>query len=404
MTWQRLRVIIPLILVAILLLIYFSPETAALVYAVVAFLAPLWLPALLAYIAWPLWLTLARSQFVSGIPYATLELKPGTETPKTARAMELVFYSLYHRTDITKRQYLLGHVRAWWSFEIYIHAGKARFFVHIPESHVPGFTARMEGEYHDMGIETVHDYSREIPFHFPSMRIHMREYALAKPDPYPLQTYEAYEAKGIDQMARMIEKAAEISEEEHVLISYILRPHQRERQSYFEEPKNTLHEDAHRIIAGIIGPHGDLRAIPPAKQSAVRAIEKALNKPSFDCGIRVAYMAAAESYNETYAASLDVFFEDFNDSELNGFVAYDPVEHENFLKKEIFALSPYLKAHYLVDLYRRRAFFAPPYVAQSFVLNTEELATVFHMPYRGRGGVLAHRSYIELEPPANLPV
>ena len=75
------------VLVAVPVLIYLAPGFSAGVIALIAFVAPFWLPALLLWIAWPLWLTFVRSHFVMSIPYSTIELKPGSETPRSARPM-----------------------------------------------------------------------------------------------------------------------------------------------------------------------------------------------------------------------------------------------------------------------------------------------------------------------------
>jgi hypothetical protein len=174
--------------------------------------------------------------------------------------------------------------------------------------------------------------------------------------------------------------------------------------SYFEDPRDTLHEDAHHVIAGIVGATGEIRALPAGKQALVAAIEAALKKPSFDCGIRVLYLADKNRFDESRAQKLDGIFSRFDDNDLNGFSAYDPAEHANFLAKEIFALMPHFKTTHSMDLYRRRAFFAPPYVGEAFILNTEELATVFHLPQPGHGGVVGTGQRAKLEPPENLPV
>ncbi len=401
-----LRIGIPALLVGILLTIYFAPEAAAFVYETIAFFAPIWLPLLLAYLAWPLWLTFVRSRYVSQVPYTTIELKPGSETPKTARPMELVFYSLYHRSEVTKRDFLLGRVRLPWSFEIYAHAGGVRFFVHLPSEHRTAVEGRIRSEYHDIEMDEVRDYSREIPFHASHMRVAIREYALTKADPYPLKTYESREAEREqkDPFVDMLEELAMVGKEEHVLISYIVRSHQRERRSYFEDPRDSLHDDAYHVIADIVGIKGDVHTIPPPQQAVVVAIENSLKKPSFDCGIRALYVAEKKAFDWSYEQKLDALFSRFNDETLNSFTAYDPAERTGLLASEMFAVSGRVKAAHFMRLFRRRAFFAPPYEGKPFVLNTEELATVFHMPHSGRGSVLAHRASVKLEPPENLPV
>lgn len=394
-----LKIFLPVFLVAVLLTIYLSPEAAAFVYDVVAFLAPLWLPALLAYLAWPLWLSFMRQRYIAGIPYAVVELVPGPDTPQTPKAMELVFYSLYHRTEITPHDFLFGASRLSWSFEIYASEGGMRFFVRVPRSHLPAFESRIRAEYHDIEMYEVRDYSREIPFHASSMHAAMREFTLAKPDPYPLATYVSREES--DPFSEMLDGLS-AGAGEHFLISYIIRPHQRERTGYFKDPSDSLHEDAHRAIAGILGTRGELHALPPAQQSLVAAIEAGLRKPSFDCGIRALYIAERRRYDENRARKIEGLFSRFGDSTLNEFASYDPLDRAPFLARETFAALPHVRENHLVELYRRRAFFTTPYVGAAFVLNTEELATVFHLPQSARGGPAGQGT--KLEPPENLPL
>ena len=406
MKWRVLRIGIPVLSLAVILAIYFVPEFAAFVFQTLAFLTPLWLPVGLYYVTYPVWFYFARLQYTQSIPYITLELRPGVETPRTAKPMELVLYSLYHRTDITKREFLLGHVRMPWSFEIYAHAGAVRFFVHVPENHREALEARIKSEYYDIDIFEVRDYTREFDSHSRAMKAVSYEYTLTKPDPYPIKTFTKYEAEPVrrDVCAEMLRSIADIGRDEHVFISYIIRPHQRERVDYFKEPIDTLHQDAYHVIAGIVGASGDPHALSPGKQAVVAAIESALQKPSFDCGIRALYVAENNSFNQGLDAKLANLFDTFSDSDLNGFTAYDPMERMGFIQKEFAALSTHYRSKALIDLFRTRSFFAPPYSGEAFILNTEELATVFHMPPAGRGSVLAHHASANLVAPQNLPV
>ena len=83
--WLRVGIVgVPLL---VILTIYFAPFVAAFVYDVLKALAPLWLPVALALILWPVWIITIQSWYVSRIRYVTLELKPGDNTPKTARPM-----------------------------------------------------------------------------------------------------------------------------------------------------------------------------------------------------------------------------------------------------------------------------------------------------------------------------
>lgn len=400
------RAVIVCALIAIPLTIFLAPSVAAFVYEVIAFLAPLWLPLLLVTFGWRVWLTFVRSQFVSSVPYSLIELKPGAETPKSAHAMELVYYALYHRSEVSWfQEYILGHVHMPWSFELASNAGRIRFFVYLPDAHRAAVEARIRAEYPDIDIDDVRDYSRLVHFDPFSMRLAMREYALLKPDPYPLRTYaESESASTMSAFHRLLENVVQVNEHEHLFISLIVRPHQREWSSPFKNPTDLLHEAAEIEIRKIVGAKGDMRGLSKNIQALVHAIESGLNKPSFDCGIRALYVADRRHYDESRASALNDLFDPFGDAELNAFGAYDPRERVGWPLTEVFAVAPVLAMNYCLNLYRRRAYFAPPYYGKVFVLNTEELATIFHIPHIQRASALAKMRGVTLEPPDNLPV
>ncbi len=401
------RILIILAILAVPVSIYFFPEAVAFVVNAIGALAPLWLPVLLALIGWPLWLNFSRSQFIMSVPYSTIELKPGPETPRSARPMELVFYSLYHRTDVSMTsEYLLGHVRVPWSFEVLAHSNAVRFFVHLPTAHREAVESRIRSEYRDIDIDQVRDYSREVAFDPYTMRMAMSEYSLKKPDPYPLRTYVAREGeKNADNtFTELLEELAGIGEKEYLYLSFIVRPHQRERKNIFSPASDTLHDDAHEEITHLLGHAGDLTAVSDDKKKAIAAIEHALKKPSFDCGVRALYMAENGQFLPNAQEKLAHLFDRYGDSDLNSFSAYDPKTKMGWLLSELFIAVPALLNLYFLQLYRRRAFFAPPYLGNGFVLNTEELATLFHIPHFARGSALSNLRGVRLEPPANLPV
>jgi len=400
------RVLLLLAILSVPLTIYLAPQGAAAIYDAILLLAPLWLPVALLALAIPLWFTFVRSQYVSSIPYTTIELKPGPETSRSAHAMELVFYALYYRNTISRiSAFFLGQVRLPWSFEMYAHAGSVRFFVYLPTTHRAAVEARIRAEYPDVDIDEARDYSRELSFDPFSMRLDMREYTLSKPDPYPLKTYPAYEnAKEPRFMFNeFLEGLVSLGEQEHLFVSWIAMPHQRERRKWWQAPVDMLHQDAETEITKIVGTHGNLHEIASNKQTIVAAIEKALQKPSFDCGVRALYIASRKDFDENRIQALDTLLDHFNDTELNGFVSYNPREQVGWPLSEMFIAAPVLSMNYLMNLYRRRAFFHPPYYGRTFVLNTEELATVYHLPHIAHSSPLSKGSGAHLEPPENLP-
>jgi hypothetical protein len=401
------RIIVVSLLLVVPLLIWFLPQAVGATLQLVWLVAPLWLPVTLFFILIPLWLVYVQSKYVASIPHTTLELKPGGETPRTARAMELFFYSLYHRTETSRMMMMVnGHVRIPWAFEISAHNGVVRFFMRIPTAQRSAVEARLRAEYRDIDIDEVYDYARAMPFNPMTTRLESREFTFTKPDPYPLQTYEQYENKknAKSPLLQLLEQLVAIGEHEHLFISFMIRPHQRERKTPWSEPVDTLHEDAQREIASIVGGEGTLSGLPENKRDLVQAIESALKKPSFDCGIRALYIAERSYVNEQSVFLLDNLFAVFEAPNRNGFSAYDARESLSWPLSDVANAIPGFADWYMLHLYRRRAFFAPPYFGRPFILNTAELATLIHMPYITRSSPLARTQGTRLEPPDNLPI
>ncbi len=402
-----LRIFLFVLVFAVPFFIWLAPSAVAWVISAIVFLAPVWLPIILTLIAIPLWIRFVRSYYLSSVPFSVIELKPGPETPASARAMELALYALYHRNEVSRSAaFFQGVTRMSWSFEIYAHAGGLRFFIHLPTAHRAAVEARIRAEYRDVDIDLVRDYSREIPFDPLTMTTLVREYVLQKADPYPIKTYVSYEGeKGkTDAFNELLESLVGLGDGEHILLSFIVRPHQRERASFFGELEDSLHHVAQNEIGKLVGSRGDMRGLSPAVQKTVKAIEDSLKKPTFDCGVRALYVANNDQFKEERGPFLDSLLDPFNDDNLNGFRAYDPKENAPWPLSDVFAVAPIFSMSYFVNVFRRRSFFAPPYYGKPFILNTEELATVFHLPHAVRGSVLAGMHGTRLDPPENLPV
>ncbi len=404
------RILLLAIPVAVIATIYYAPAVAAGVFEFVFFLSPLWLAPLLAYVAWPLWLTQVRLQYASRIRYRTYELKAGDNTPRTAKPFESVLYSLYHRAELDKvNTFLKGEVRLPFSFEITASGGIVKMYVHAAEALAPKIITQLLAEYPDLDIDEVDDYALDSARARQFPRLTMREYALALPDPYPLATYESYEHEKVRRnvFAELLEDLVRVSEHEEVWVSLMVRPHQRDwgkgAWEWREEPTDTLHEDAKAAIQSIVGKSGDIRGLPAAKRELVESIEHGLKKPSFDCGLRVVYRAKRLYFSKERVAWVEHLFDRFSAPERNSFETYDPRNNIGWPMADALALSPQLREQYYVMLYRARAFFAPPYYGTPFILSTEELATLFHIPRVAQGSALSRVSGMRLEPPDNLP-
>ncbi len=164
--------------------------------------------------------------------------------------------------------------------------------------------------------------------------------------------------------------------------------------------------------------------LSPGERELCLAIERNISKLGFYTMLRLAYFAPNEIFNSSKAMTLIGSFLQFNDKMLNsfksnpklGYTIRKPDLYRNmgtnynlFWKyKEIPYTRKKLQALRMREIYRcckNRAFGRPMRGHKGFILNTEELATIFHFPMKSvltpelprveakRGG-----------PPARLPV
>jgi hypothetical protein len=149
---------------------------------------------------------------------------------------------------------------------------------------------------------------------------------------------------------------------------------------------------------------GGYKNLSPADQLKVDHIERSIQKPGFDTGIRVIYLAKKENDGKRMGA-IKTAFKQFGAPYLNSFKADGagfkyPWDDWNDMRK-----NENLKK--LFKQYIKRSFFYEGLMSKKkiFTLNTEELATIFHFP----GRVSTTPSFKRIDsrksqPPSNLPI
>ena len=138
----------------------------------------------------------------------------------------------------------------------------------------------------------------------------------------------------------------------------------------------------------------------------VTAIDRSISKHPFDVGIRAIYIAKKDFFDGANIGGILGSMKQFSSEHLNGIkpagpwmrtLKYPWQDYKDFRRNR--------KSREVLALYKRRAYFYPPYVGKKMVMNTEELATIFHFP-----GPVAGTPALERVPskksqaPANLPI
>jgi hypothetical protein len=245
------------------------------------------------------------------------------------------------------------------------------------------------------------------------------QFILTKEDPYPIKTYVDYNLdqapeklkpeQQVDPITAMIELLGSMRPNEHMWFQILVRGatkrYSKEGDWFKKSDWKDQGKDLIKKLKKDLVPGEDaIKQITQYEKDTITALERSITKPGFDVGIRALYLTPKDSFDPYRISAMLGAFKQYNSGLLNGFKPdkttgfdypwQDPTgSRARALKQEMF------------DAYIRRSYFYEPYKNTPFVLNSEELATIFHFP----GAVsetpqLKRIESTKAEPPTNLPI
>lgn len=404
------------------------PETPSVLELVLPVLQVVWqgfrtywwlvVPPGLFFIFTELWLAYVQQRYIQAIKWITLEVSVPKEVMKTPKAMEQVFAGLAAIQSGANflEKWLKGKVQEWVSFEIAGWEGAASFFIRTPAGSKNLIEAQIFAQYPEAEINEVEDYVERAPAAIPSREYDLwgTELIFEKEDAYPLRTYpqfeEAQEEKRIDPMSALAEAMAHLKEGEAIWIQFLLKPAPKDwkekgqavvnRLIGKKEPKKPI--GFFRFVVSFIeefwtglmhaalnlpppkgvattgeaeesGPETKVQFLSPGERAVVEAVEQKLSKAGFSCGIRFLYWGRRDLFSKSNVAAVLSYFRQFNTLNMNALKTNKEVTP---------SIDYWFKARR--ELMRKVALWGA-YKLRSFpkktpVLNTEELATLYHFP------------------------
>lgn len=390
----------------------------ALIYDVVSFTAFIWGPILLIWLAQHLWLEYRQLQYIHHhFDFVMLQIKMPRVIEKTPLAMELVLLPLHHvKTGNWWERWWDGYVKPWFSLEMVSIEGEVKFFIRTPSKFKKLIEATIYAQYPDIEVEEVPDYISLAPYNQQKDEWNMWgcHFALTKPDPYPIKTYVDFgldstmtkEEFKSDPLTSLIEFLGSLGRGQQMWFQILVKS----TDERFHTPgkwfkRHDWKDEAKVIIKKMQDKQGEFGFFKASKREGeiVHAIERSLSKPGFDCGFRAVYIAKKEFFDSSAIGGMLGAYRPFSTQDLNGFKPQNiGVDYpwEDFRDMRL----NYQKRK-LYDAYVRRSWFYAPYKKRPFVLNSEELATIFHFP----GGVAETPTLSRIEsrkgePPPNLPI
>jgi len=410
-------------------LIYFFEisffETSRLAYQTIEW----WAPIILGIAAARTWVYYVRADYISKIKRVLLEVRIPHDTFKSPLAMEAAlsgFHQVGREANWYKR-YITGSTRPWFSLELVSIGGKIRFFIWAEESYKDIVQASLYAQYPTIEIYEAPDYTQHVPYGAnPDWSLWGLEFELTKPDPYPIKTYVDYgldkdpkEEFKVDPMTQMLEFLGSLKSDEQAWIQIVIRATKDTNiragglfgvaQNWKKEGKDLikeLKEEAAREIG--TKEEGEFSSFSPMTRGEIdimNAIERSISKLGFDAGIRGIYLAKKDAFRPPNISGLIGSVKQFNSNSLNGFKPGSVITDFNYPWQDYKGIRLAEKKTQMYNAYVRRSYFYPPYKRKWFVLNQEELATIFHFPGRvAETPTLDRIESKKAEPPGNLPM
>jgi hypothetical protein len=396
-------------------------------------ISPIMLAICLFFIFWPLWVRYVRAENFFKEKYVLLEIKLPKETVKSPAAMELFLTALHQTggeaTFIDK--YWNGKVRAWFSLEMVSIEGQVHFFIWTRAGLRNFLESSLYAQFPGIEVhEAPDDYAKSVHYDPKEMAMWGCEFKYAKKNPYPIKTYVDYgldkdpkEEYKVDPLAPLLEFLGSMGANQQMWIQIIIRAHKDDarKPGHLFKMHDTYKVDAEAEInkllmrdpktkgSAAVNKEGKpmITTISPGEREIVEAIERAMTKPAYDVGIRGIYMAKKDFFVGTNIPGLLGSFKQFGSDSLNAIRlntgVWSPSIGEPWQDYKEIRQNRMRK--FLLEMYKRRSFFFHPYIGTPMVMNSEEVATIFHFP----GQVAATPTLKRItskkgEPPANLPI
>ncbi len=383
------------------------------------------------------WLWWRNNLWGSSWDYTMIEIIPPEDNEKPIRAMEKVIDGLWQTFYSPPNWY-----EKWWegeyqitiNFEIMADGEGPHFLFRFQEGNLDVVEANIYSQYPDAEIKVVEDYTKKVPQNIPNDNWDLWgcSYMLLRDDPYPIKTYKYFETenekteeKRVDPMASLLEAMGKIEKGEQLWIQFNCKPIAQEMIDKFtkraekvkekvskrdegEDPKtSSAIVRLYRAIFEGKDPitqtkeemeaagkdEGESFAYPemtmtPGEKEVLQEVERKKSKDLFKTNIRFIYLGNKDVFFKPKVRLPFGYFVAFSKADSNGLVPYgDTLTKASpkwwnwliFKKRREYVLKRDLFRYYTM---RKAPFFPADPRDGSYVLNVEEVASLYHFPHR----------------------
>ncbi len=402
----------------------------------------IWLPFFLMAVFFKSWMYYIQRFYWHKLDWILLEVRPPKDIEKTPKNMEQIFAGLWSTVDTvsTKYQkYILGMLQDYFSFEIVGANGEIHFYLRTLTKYRNLLESQIYAQYPQAEIKEVPDYISGIPANIPNKKWDLWgfRYKLEKKFVYPIRTYQHLidltksDQPFLDPLASLMESLGRLRHGEQVWI-----------QLAFRVVKDDWRDEARKVVDKLIGKKVTLKEgivktdirtwgeaivgvghelitnkeyispkkvkdegppslamhLSPGEKEIITGIEEKSSKKGFETKLQWAYIAPRSIFSTSMISTITSTFMQFANLNMNSLRP-----DAKLITKAYYGFAKMRKAYkqrVLMRILRSRSFWE-----KGFILNIEELASLYHFPTIGVLGPLT--PYVPAKkgsPPINLPM
>ncbi len=385
-----------------------------------------------------LWLLSRQAKYAPTVNYLLLSINIPRMNEQSPKAVEHVFTHLAgtHSSPNFKEKWFEGKFTPSFSFEYASIDGYTQFVVRTPVQYRDLVEASIFSQYPDAEIAEISDYTKDVPHTFPDAEWDCwgTELTLSKPSAYPIRSYFEFEhalsQELKDPLSSLLETLARLKRGEQVWIQFLVTPRD-----------NTWIEDSIKVAAkmkgkevkkkppvwaqavdtgvgmvtGVISEalHGPtegpkkpekkeenkVQNLSPGERKLLEGIEMKMAKIGFGVKVRFVYVARRNVFRKSPVRSMVMGgFGLFGSLDGNSFKNYGKVAPKTDYFWQRWSANE--KKNKIIRNFSNRSANG----ANRFVLNAEELASVWHFPQMlVKAPLIKKVESRKVEPPFSLP-
>jgi len=394
------------------------------------------------------------------LKWVVLEMIPPKEVLVPIKAMEDVFnvvWPLWDGANWRERwcEGELNYAPFWCSWEIVSTEGKIHFYLRVLAQHRASVETALFGHFPALEIHQVTDYVKNVPPNVPNAEwdLYGEDFILPKPEYYPIRTFDKFfepqgerisaEEKRIDPINSLLESMSKLGPGENYWVQFITMPVQTSDEPDWpseghraiakiskraEKKEKTFFQELTEVFGWLIlGPTKEgsgekaqyswtsaeqtetgerEMVITPGEREIITEIDNKLKRAVFKTVVRAVYITKRDCWRSPHRVMMRSYLAHFATQNLNRLQFTGdtrPKVHYIWRKRRAFLRARKMFRNTVARL--TPAF--PNRQKYTAMLNTEEMATLFHFPIKISGASAPTLSSVDSKksgPPPNLPV